>query len=137
MGERGVNVRYITVEQFREQPENIQKVLVDWWEPQMYDLFVASVGELGDIESCIGDKHTSHVVQRSKGENRLPLFTLQQLWEFIEDKVNCFVTVDFIADEYWINTDDWWNKDEKCFFDEDKLQAFWKCACEVARVIKE
>lgn len=69
----------------------------------------------------------------------VPLFTLQQLWEFIEDKGYQIGTNNFIEKEMYV---------VKLFEsmmqfepnieigDKDKLQAFWKCACEVARIMK-
>ena len=132
---KGQGMKHITAEQFREQPEEVQEVFYDWWKPTTGDL-------------NYGKKYGMAVIERNdlsfmdnedlKGvrEYNTPLFTLQQLWEFIEDKTNYPVTVSFLTDEYWIDTDDGWSGDEKCFYDEDKLQAFWKCACEVARIIR-
>ena len=128
-------MRYIKPEQFKGQPEEVQKVLLDWWQPMMGDLSYSKKYGMAALTSD-SIRRLSEDDSGILKERNTPLFTLQQLWEFIEDKVNCFVTVDYIADEYWVNTDDWWNEKEQCFAGEDKLQAFWKCACEVARVIK-
>ena len=134
-------VGYITVEQLGEQPKEIQKVFLDWWEPQQGDLVYLET--CGDSIVLVGESLNGRMVmsldQYEDVYNKdevIPLFTLQQLWDFIEDKINYPVTVTYLVDEYWIQTDDWWNKEDTCFSDGDKLQAFWKCACEVAKSVK-
>lgn len=57
-GRKGQGMRYITAEQFKGQPEEVQKVFLDWWEPELYDLFCKQVGEFGVVITHIGDNHT-------------------------------------------------------------------------------
>lgn len=120
-------MRYITAEQFKEQPKEVQQVFLDWYKPQVGDLSCSKKSEIAVMNSSTMLLLKDKGIMKTLKERNIPLFTLQQLWEFIEDKARCFVTVDFIAGEYWV---------KKSSLDKDKLQAFWKCACEVAKIIK-
>ncbi|HHX61091.1 MAG TPA: hypothetical protein GX707_10330 [Epulopiscium sp.] len=124
-------MRYITAEQFRGQPEEVQKILLDWWEPEMHDMYSKRVGDLGVITTHIGDKGQLKLASKFKGVDMTPLFTLHQLWEFIEYELSSDLNISYVNGSYILEVGIWFHRAHK-----DKLQAFWECACEVARVIK-
>lgn len=78
-------MNYIKPDQFLKLPEEVQKVFIDWWKPDILDLFFTNLGEIGIVESCIEGEHALGQVIELKGKSRFPLLTLEQLWEFIED----------------------------------------------------
>lgn len=119
-------MEFITVEQFKDQPEEVQKVFLDWWKPSVGDIFGSDIliGR-GVITSDRFDK-----------EGYIPLFTEGQLRRFIEDKTNTD-TILGISDckEYVIalikNDDGLYEMiDTK---ETNLLQAYWKVACMVAK----
>ena len=93
-------MKYITNEQFLELDQEVQKVFMLWWKP-----------EIGDNIKTVDSKEMSNVFYYEKDENTIsyydwllesdyevkiesyngnwqvvPLLTLHQLWDFIEDK---------------------------------------------------
>lgn len=122
-------MNYITANQFLELPKEIQKVFIDWWQPEIHDIFFAQLGEFGNIESSIEDNYVLNVVLKDKGMYRFPLLRLDQLWEFIEEKTGEYVEVIFITIEYVIRVT---SIDESLAWKADKLEAFWEAAVKVA-----
>lgn len=41
-------MEYISAEEFRKQPVEVQNMFIDWWEPQMYDLSFKDYGNNKD-----------------------------------------------------------------------------------------
>ena len=127
-------MKYITVEQFKEQPLEVQKVFLDWWKCDYGDLYYYNEYPLeykdfevinSDLESDIeGD------FDYFKSIGAIPIFTEGQLREFIEDKVESkILTINF-----------WGGYSFKFINDKtisalrnDLLQAYWKVACEIAK----
>lgn len=129
-------MNYITAEQFLKLPKDMQKVFISWWNPQMYDLFFAQLGEFGNVQSCIEDNHTLGVVLKSKGISRFPLFRLDQLGEFIKTRYEYIGLNNFIFQDKW---------NVKLFksmlqfepdievLEDSLLRAFWEAAILVAK----
>lgn len=130
-------MEFITVEQFREQPKEVQKVFLDWWKPSIGDIFQFETVVFDNNDSTIGvigSKRQIKITEDGKGKYRMPLFTEGQLREFIEDKLNIkaqfsihFLTLDYVmitddSDKVWIHTGT-----------DDLLQAYWKVACMIAK----
>lgn len=114
-------MEFITVEQFQEQPKEVQEVFSDWWQPQKGELFSSDVLiGMGVITSKKFDK-----------DGYIPLFTEGQLRRFIENKKGKIVEVNLYCGGYSIVT-----AYRKCEFDnlgKDLLQAYWKVACMIAK----
>lgn len=124
-------MEFITVEQFKEQPIEVQKVFLDWWKPEIGDL---ATGRYANIVA-ISSQRDIDAVKIYKGEPyAIPLFTEGQLRKFIEDKINIkvqfnihFLTLDYVmitgdSDKSWIHTGT-----------NNLLKAYWKVACMVAK----
>lgn len=132
-------MEFITVEQFKEQPVEVQKMFLDWWKPRIGDIFIFNTDEYDNSDSNIGvlgSIKQINITRRSKGKYRIPLFTEGQLRKFIEDKTN-IDTILGISDckEYVIalikNDDELYEMiDTK---ETNSLQAYWKLACMVAK----
>lgn len=140
-------MEFITVEQFKEQPKEVQKVFLDWWKPSVGDIFIFNTDEYDNSDSNIGvlgSIKQINITRRSKGKYRIPLFTEGQLRKFIEDKSNGIVkliqwhiedsqiskrgyAIDILRkNEYHVT---YHYKD----LGEDLLQAYWKVACMIAK----
>lgn len=137
-------MEFITVEQFKEQPKEVQKVFLDWWKPSVGDIFIFNTDEYDNSDSNIGvlgSIKQINITRRSKGKYRIPLFTEGQLRKFIEDKTECRINITFYPhDGYDIEITkphytDGYCLTEKTFenLSEDLLQAYWKVACDVAK----
>ena len=137
-------MEFITVEQFQEQPKEVQKVFLDWWECDYGDLYYYNKNPLkykdfqiinNDLECEVyGD------FEYFKKTGVIPIFTENQLRRFIEDKldmkIQCEIhplTLDYIilvennlGNKVWMHTTK-----------EDLLQAYWKVACMIAREGKD
>lgn len=127
-------MEFITVEQFQEQPKEIQKVLLDWWQPEAGDIFQFVTVDFNNDDSAIGvlgSEKQIKITQCGKGEYRTPLFTEGQLRKFIEDKKGEIVEIDLYCGGYSIVTE--YRKFELGNLGRDLLQAYWKVACEIAK----
>lgn len=132
-------MEFITVEQFKEQPKEVQKVFLDWWKPSVGDIFIFNTDEYDNSDSNIGvlgSIKQINITRRSKGKYIIPLFTEGQLRRFIEDKTNGKVESYYAWDYYTIairNTG-CGGDDPQCDTEETNLlQAYWKLACMVAK----
>lgn len=127
-------MEFITVEQFQEQPLEVQKVFIDWWQPEIGDIFQFATVDFDNDDSTIGvisGKKQIKIAEWGKGEYRIPLFTEGQLRKFIEDKKGKIVEVNLYCGGYSIVT-----AYRKCEIDnlgKDLLQAYWKVACMIAK----
>lgn len=138
-------MEFITVEQFQEQPKEVQKVFIDWWKPQEFDIYAYKEGlkPRRVTETDIEDIYNNEVYNVKSGF-AIPLFTEGQLRNFIEDKTLGIVklvqwhihdsqvskrgySIDILRkNEYHVT---YHCKD----LGEDLLQAYWKVACMIAR----
>lgn len=128
-------MEFISVEQFKEQPKEVQEVFLDWWKPQSADLFKYKL--LFNVVDClcgeaISPFNENYVVFK---KDCIPLFTEGQLRKFIEGKTGNKVDCNFYCGRYDINI----CKDNGVIIktyediDEDLLQAYWKVACMIAK----
>lgn len=145
-------MEFITVEQFKEQPVEVQKVFLDWWKPSVGDIY--SFIDLEEYSNdtcliqCLSSSIQIIVASNCKHEgNRIPLFTEGQLRKFIEDKSNGIVkliqwhiedsqiskrgyAIDILRkNEYHVT---YHYKD----LGEDLLKAYWKVACMVTKEVE-
>lgn len=132
-------MEYISAEEFLKQPEEVQKVFLDWWEPSV-----------GDLYSCKNKIGFPHSVKRSEDDliiavgsyiweeksECIPLLTEGQLRKFIEDKTDSKVEIMYLKNGYSIrlskNNPENINKTYSRLGD-NLLQAYWKVALEVAK----
>lgn len=137
-------MEFITVEQFQEQPKEVQKVFIDWWQPQEFDIYAykEDLKPRRVTETDIEDIYNNEVYNVKSGF-AIPLFTEGQLRRFIEDKTDGIVklvqwhihdsqvskrgyAIDILRkNEYHVT---YHYKD----LGEDLLQAYWKVACMIA-----
>lgn len=129
-------MEFITVEQFQEQPKEVQKVFLDWWKCDYGDLYYYNENPLKykDFEIINNDLECEVYgdFDYFKKTGVIPIFTEGQLRTFIEDKlemkIQCEIhplTLDYIilvknnsGNKVWVHTGK-----------EDLLQAYWKVAC--------
>lgn len=131
-------MEFITVEQFKEQPKEVQKVFLDWWKPRIGDIFIFNTDEYDNSDSNIGvlgSIKQINITRRSKGKYRIPLFTEGQLRKFIEDKTGGKVDASFGGKTYTVYSNEDFGLIFKMYedIDSDLLQAYWKVACMIAK----
>lgn len=136
-------MEFITVEQFQEQPGEIQKIFLDWWKCDYGDLYYYNEDplEYKDFEiinsnlEC--DLNGNFDYFKSLGV--IPIFAEAQLRKFIEDKTEFPIEkIELIENQYDIYTrykaiD---NYSDIRLFSElggDILQSYWKVACTIAK----
>lgn len=128
-------MKYITAEQFLELPEGVQKVFINWWSPNVGDIvkcryYDDTLMAIIEVENEKSRMSLDECRDWYSKEELIPLFRLDQLWEFIEDILEEYVEVKFMADAYSVNATLF---DDLLAWEEDKLQAFWKAAVKVAK----
>ena len=131
-------MEFITVEQFKEQPKEVQKVFLNWWKCEPFNIY-AWCWNLKDnkwsIESCCNQIQADTINKGKTIGDIIPLFTEGQLRKFIEDKTGGKVDSSFGGKTYTVYS----NKDFGLIIkmyediDSDLLQAYWKVACMVAK----
>lgn len=127
-------MEFITVEQFKEQSIEVQKVFLDWWKVNRTDadLVLLKTGK---------DKFKLQIVSNidmicTEDDEFTPLFTEGQLRKFIEDKTNTKIETSLtVYKQYalWlvkVKGEDYETFDTK---EEELLQAYWKVACMIAK----
>ena len=130
-------MEFITVEQFKEQPKEVQKVFLDWWEANLseFDL-IGYIGNSTAYKECFPSLvRNVAIVCFEIGIEIAPLFTEGQLRKFIEDKTGHKVDCCFYGEKYDINTceDDGLYIKKYEDIDDDLLKAYWKVACMIAK----
>ena len=132
-------MEFITVEQFKEQPIEVQEVFLDWWEPEIGDIFDwnKAKGEVSnDLRKmeCCNSENIIEITNCFKGikeGDRIPLFIEGQLRKFIEDSIGRIALIELDYDTYNIILR---NRGKAYITGEsDLLQAYWKVACMIAK----
>ncbi len=134
----------ITVEQFKEQPKEVQEVFLDWYNFDKYDLFYlkweGAEKKWGATEEIVSgatlNRHLKHLKRANSNIiNTIPLFTEGKLRKFIEDKTGHKIGCELFKRGYDINI----CKDDGDYIkiyegvDKDLRQAYWKVAYMVAK----
>lgn len=136
-------MEFIAVEQFQEQPKEVQKVFLDWWKCDFGDLyyFNKNVGLInGDLECSLNGDFDYFV-----RIGAIPLLTEGQLRKFIEDKTGCKLDATFFLwDGYTVEISKKYEEEGYCIsqkafehLGEDLLQAYWKVACQIAKEVAD
>lgn len=139
---------YISVEEFLKQPEKVQKVLLDWWQPEKFNVILnVPSGDFDIISNIIDsqieiDNRTAFLWDEAEiKKHHIPLLTETQLRKFIEEKTGGHVDCayyNYSKDEFYGYTIGIWiDNPYKCvkeFKDlgKDLLQAYWTVACKIA-----
>lgn len=145
-------MEFITVEQFQEQPKEIQQVFLDWWQPSIGDIYCNEflINFKGDkIQKLEVVRNTTEINYiKDVSEFLCVLLTEGQLKKFIEDKAECIldITVEDLIGNCRVYTVIGWRVKESengAEFEEilieeyaienDLIQLYWKIACRVAK----
>lgn len=134
-------MEFITVEQFKEQPKEVQKVFLDWWKPSNGDIYLDIYKNNNVIECCHHIKFMNNEdVEHMKVDNdAIPLFTEGQLRKFIEDKTGMEIEIlksssarKCVGTMFYDRKEN--GNEPKYKVDEvDLFKAYWKVACMVAK----
>lgn len=137
-------MEFITVEQFQEQPKEVQKVFIDWWKCDYGDLYYYNENPLKYKDFKIIDNELECEVYGDfdyfKKTGVIPIFTEGQLREFIEDKTSCKnieLEGNIESNQYdlFCFKEIWSCYEEREYnkLGTNVLQAYWKVACEIAK----
>ena len=139
-----INLEYISAEEFLKQPVEIQKVFLDWWKPNIGDLFTwiknneEHESDLRKMECCNSENivEMTNIFKGINDGDRIPLLTEGQLRQFIEDKTGFKVEVRLTGytdiDTYDISFG-FGEKGVMRNLGTDLLQAYWAVALEIAK----
>lgn len=132
-------MEFITVEQFKEQSKEIQKIFLDWWETNLSEVdLIGYIGKSEAYKECFPSLVRNVAVKCFEmGIEIIPLFTEGQLRKFIEDKLNIKVQsmFDLFSSEYALLINAKGNMLVRTGTD-DLLQAYWKVACMVTKEVE-
>ena len=78
-------MKYIKAEEFLQQPKEIQKVFLDWWQPEEFDIYVNKELEKHRVTQVDLEDDVCNYYLKTE---YIPLLTEGQLREFIEDKTS-------------------------------------------------
>lgn len=135
-------MEFITVEQFQEQPVEVQKVFLDWWNPSDGDIYLDIYKNNNVIECChyIKFMNNEDVNNMKEDGDAIPLFTEGQLRKFIEDKTECKnieLKGNIESNQYdLLCFKEIWSccgEREYNKLGTNVLQAYWKVACMIAK----
>ncbi|BBK77706.1 hypothetical protein [Clostridium butyricum] len=145
-------MEFISVEEFLEQDEKVQKAFLDWWRPSKGDL-VSHIDNANDNNLNItiivdyfsyGENWKKYPIKGYNIEtnvtmdiskNFIPLLTEGQLRRYIEDKTNCHIEIIVgISGYVFVLRSKETLKEEKriSVLKRDLLQAYWKVAIQIA-----
>lgn len=78
-------MKYISAEEFLKQSKEIQKVFLDWWQPEEFDIYVNKELEKHRVTQVDLEDDVCNYYLKTE---YIPLLTEGQLREFIEDKTS-------------------------------------------------
>ena len=132
-------MEFIRVEQFQEQPKEVQEVFLKWWECDYGDLYYYNEDPLEYKDFEIIDSDLECDIEGDfdyfKSIGVIPIFTEGQLRKFIEDNTRYKIESNLYRNGY----DIYLCEDDGCYIkayesvDKDLLQAYWKVACMIAK----
>ena len=139
-------MEFIKAEEFLKQPVEVQKVFIEWWKPNIGDLFAwasdKDIQDCREVQCCLSE-NTVISSSRWKGikeGERLPLLSEGQLRQFIEDKKNGIIDITHDICNGGYNFEIWLinemkrlDNDEYFSLGNNLLQAYWKVAIEIAK----
>lgn len=126
-------MNFITAEQFKEQPLEIQYEFLKWWSWDSIHICDYDLVQINNQVMLYKDYLKEGC---SKDDAFYPLFTEGQLRKFIEDKTNGKVESYYSWDYYTIAIRNTGCGGDDLQYDTEEtnlLQAYWKVACSVTR----
>lgn len=125
-------MKYISSEQFLEQPKEVQKVLLDWWKPSEYDLYQDI--SIKTIHSVMPRQNRKDIWNNLKEENAIiPLLTEGQLREFIEDKTETLLDVTHNGGTTIYSMSELYGEYERTFYEDRLIEIYLQVACELVK----
>ena len=128
-------MKFISAKKFLKEDKEIQKMFIDWWKPEIGDLFKYNYG-YSNIE-IINLKSIKEDVEESKySAHIIPLLTLEQLVKFVEDITGYRMLPDYNDHEgysVWLYCKEGELKNKYRRLGKDLLQAYWEVATKVAK----
>ena len=137
-------MEFITVEQFKEQSKEVQKVFLDWWKCEVFDIYAWSFdikANKWSIATCDNQIQADAVNENKRIS--IPLFTEGQLRKFIEEKAKCKVMIEYtscenivikICREDEVTGSLRWNRKVTVPSNKfDLINSYWKVACMIAK----
>lgn len=133
---------FITVEQFKDQTLEVQKVFIDWWNCEPHDIYAWVLNSKGNkwcIESCNNQIQADTINKGKAVDFCIPLFTEGQIRRFIEDKTGYDLeiiktsSVGKCADICFYNRVENGNHPKFRVGTQNLFQAYWQVACEIAK----
>lgn len=133
-------MEFISAKEFSNQPKEVQEVLMEWWKPQQYDLYLCDNKTL-EITLRSDDDLILPIRSNSVWDEKarcIPLFTEGQLRKFIENKTRKILFIDFEKIDGKLNYSIYLFQDNDRYENYDNLgydliQAYWQVACEIAK----
>lgn len=89
-------MKYISAEEFLKADRKVVDEIIEWWKPSIGDLTESTVE--GEVWCLIDDIQVERVLKLSKEHLIIPLLTVGQLIDFIEDKTRYYLNISY--DEY-------------------------------------
>lgn len=142
-------MKYISAEEFLKQPEEVQKIFINWWQPSLGDLYVKD-NYLKALPHCVwqSDNGLIFPIRGSLWEEKkkcIPLLTEGQLRKLVEYKINSKIEIVFVDKEGVDGEESYYRIERVHYLDgnlkdsvwitneTDLLQAYWKVALEIAK----
>ena len=140
---------FISNETFLDQPKKIQQIFIDWWKPEIGDLFTWKFSEkekdgLLNVQCCNSSLEIK-ITTENKGlkiGDRIPLLTEGQLRQFIEDKANCTIDISTkkreINCKYEYKVTLWGRREYESYTIEGDsfLDAYWEVAIDIIKELE-
>jgi hypothetical protein len=135
-----MNNNFISAEEFLGQSEKVQRILIEWWKPQMFDLYSEYVDDAMIFSDDEEDSYWKNdcmlnfwKIEQVRDSNIkiIPLLQMHQLINFIEGKgilVHCSLVAWIyyknkeLLHPYWVMFDNGYSK----------LDALWRVAIQIA-----
>lgn len=125
-------MKFIADQQFLKQPKEIQEVFMNWWKPQIGDLYMWEYYD---------EEYKNIRVVRPNSKNMLngtwatdmgiPLLTMEQLLDFIKDTNKFYIVMTQFKHNHWniVLENGYVFKSTKL----DLLQSLWQLSVEVTK----
>lgn len=140
-------MKFITDKQFLEQPKEIQDVFMKWWKPQIGDLYMWEYYDNNFKQIRFVRPNSTNMLNGTWARDMgIPLLTMGQLIDFIEERTNCKLDFNhnYEYDDELENYDFWLyskeNQTDDCLHflevEGGLLDALWTISIKIA-LIKE
>lgn len=129
-------MNYISAEEFSKQSEKVQKVLLDWWKPQIGDIYMWEYYKGGWNEMRFVKPTSKNILNGTWAKHMaIPLLQMHQLIKFIESRKGMLDIIYSKGERKFINFYDINENEDYPIYKikgHDLLEALWQVACEIA-----